>query len=141
MWYPCLASIVIALRFVHAVNVITIDTDTTVHTLYGQQMGGRKSYNPKNKGKKILADAHEYVGGELRNGDRSMVPALRCSGPADPWRSVHRNSCAARQRNGVNDFGAEFGKIGLSVGDEAEKIELTYSTRAGSAERNQHLAR
>ena len=33
-------------------SVITIDTDTTVHTLYGQQMGGRKSYNPKNKGKK-----------------------------------------------------------------------------------------
>src|ERR1039457_2585299 len=32
--------------------VVTIDTDTTVHTLYGQQMGGRKSYNPKNKGKK-----------------------------------------------------------------------------------------
>ena len=33
-------------------QVVTIDTDTTVHTLYGQQMGGRKSYNPKNKGKK-----------------------------------------------------------------------------------------
>src|ERR1700676_3156631 len=33
-------------------EVITIDTDTTVHTLYGKQMGGRKSYNPKNKGKK-----------------------------------------------------------------------------------------
>jgi len=32
--------------------VVIIDTDTTVHTLYGQQMGGRKSYNPKNKGKK-----------------------------------------------------------------------------------------
>ena len=32
--------------------VVTIDTDTTVHTLYGKQMGGRKSYNPKNKGKK-----------------------------------------------------------------------------------------
>src|SRR5277367_5306840 len=32
--------------------VVTIDTDTTVHTLYGQQMGGRKGYNPKNKGKK-----------------------------------------------------------------------------------------
>jgi hypothetical protein len=30
----------------------TLDTDTTVHTLYGNQMGGRKSYNPKNKGKK-----------------------------------------------------------------------------------------
>ena len=33
-------------------TVVTLDTDTTVHTLYGQQMGGRKSYNPKNKGKK-----------------------------------------------------------------------------------------
>jgi hypothetical protein len=33
-------------------EVVTIDTDTTVHTLYGQQMGGRKSYNPKNTGKK-----------------------------------------------------------------------------------------
>src|SRR5882757_5880985 len=33
-------------------EIITLDTDTTVHTLYGQQMGGRKGYNPKNKGKK-----------------------------------------------------------------------------------------
>src|SRR5216684_9211640 len=31
---------------------ITLDTDTTVHTVYGRQMGARKSYNPKNKGKK-----------------------------------------------------------------------------------------
>src|SRR6266478_1588294 len=56
---------------------ITLDTDTTVHTLYGRQMGGRKSYNPKNKGKKsyqpiltFMAETHEYVWGELRNGDR-----------------------------------------------------------------------
>ena len=56
---------------------VTIDTDTTVHTLYGQQMGARKSYNPKNKGKKsyqpilsFLAETREFVGGELRNGDR-----------------------------------------------------------------------
>jgi hypothetical protein len=32
-------------------KTVTLDTNTTVHTLYGQQMGGRKSYNPKNKGK------------------------------------------------------------------------------------------
>ncbi len=31
---------------------VTVDTDTTVHTLFGNQMGARKSYNPKNKGKK-----------------------------------------------------------------------------------------
>ncbi|MGA7622699.1 MAG: IS1380 family transposase [Candidatus Acidiferrales bacterium] len=56
---------------------ITLDTDTTVHTLYGQQMGGRKSYNPKNRGKKsyqpilsFIAETREYIGGELRNGDR-----------------------------------------------------------------------
>lgn len=56
---------------------VTLDTDTTVHTLFGQQMGGRKSYNPKNKGKKsyqpiltFLAETREYVAGELRNGDR-----------------------------------------------------------------------
>jgi hypothetical protein len=58
-------------------EVVTIDTDTTVHTLYGRQMGGRKSYNPKNKGKKsyqpmltFIAETREYVWGELRNGDR-----------------------------------------------------------------------
>jgi Transposase DDE domain group 1 len=58
-------------------EVVTIDTDTTVHTLYGQQMGGRKSYNPKNKGKKsyqpmltFVAETREYIWGELRNGDR-----------------------------------------------------------------------
>jgi hypothetical protein len=56
---------------------ITLDTDTTVHTLYGRQMGGRKSYNPKNRGKKsyqpiltFLAETREYIWGELRNGDR-----------------------------------------------------------------------
>jgi hypothetical protein len=58
-------------------EVVTIDTETTVHTLYGQQMGGRKSYHPKNKGKKsyqpmltFIAETREYVWGELRNGDR-----------------------------------------------------------------------
>ena len=28
---------------------VTLDTDTTVHTLFGHQMGGRKSYNPKTR--------------------------------------------------------------------------------------------
>ena len=58
-------------------SAITVDTDTTVHTLYGHQMGARKSYNPKNRGKKsyqpilsFIAETREYVWGELRNGDR-----------------------------------------------------------------------
>ena len=58
-------------------RAVTVDTDTTVHTLFGNQMGGRKGYNPKNKGKKsfqpiltFLAETREFVGGELHNGDR-----------------------------------------------------------------------
>jgi hypothetical protein len=60
-----------------ALKAVTIDTDTTVHTLYGKQMGGRRSYNPKNRGKKsyqpllsFLAETKEFVAGELHNGDR-----------------------------------------------------------------------
>jgi hypothetical protein len=56
---------------------VTLDTDTTVHTLFGNQMGARKGYNPKNKGKKsyqpiltFLAETKEYVSGSLRTGDR-----------------------------------------------------------------------
>jgi len=58
-------------------SAVVLDTDTTVHTLFGNQMGARKSYNPKNKGKKsfqpiltFLAETKEYIAGELRNGDR-----------------------------------------------------------------------
>src|ERR1019366_8859781 len=32
-------------------ELATLDPDPPVHTLYGQQMGGRKAYNPKKKGK------------------------------------------------------------------------------------------
>ncbi len=60
-----------------ALTEVTLDTDTTVHTLFGNQMGARKGYNPKNKGKKsyqpiltFLAETKEYVGGALRTGDR-----------------------------------------------------------------------
>lgn len=56
---------------------VTLDTDTTVHTLYGSQMGGRVSYNPKNKGKRsyqpmltFVAETREYAGGGLRTGER-----------------------------------------------------------------------
>ena len=52
---------------------VTLDTDTTVQTLYGSQMGGRVSYNPKNKGKRsyqpiltFVAETREYAGGGLR---------------------------------------------------------------------------
>jgi hypothetical protein len=56
----------------------TLDTDTTVHTVFGKQMGARKGYNPKNKGKNsyqpiltFLSETKEYLAGELHNGNRS----------------------------------------------------------------------
>lgn len=56
---------------------VTLDTDTTVHTVYGKQMGARKGYNPKNKGKlsyqpilTFMAETREYLYGDLHSGDR-----------------------------------------------------------------------
>jgi hypothetical protein len=56
---------------------VTLDTDTTVQTVYGRQMGARKGYNPQHRGKKsyqpiltFLAETREYVAGELRKGER-----------------------------------------------------------------------
>jgi Transposase DDE domain group 1 len=56
---------------------VTLDTDTTVHTVYGRHMGARKGYNPKHRGKKsyepiltFVAETREYISGELRKGER-----------------------------------------------------------------------
>src|SRR5260370_2882352 len=56
---------------------VTVDTDTTVQTLFGNQMGGRKGYDPKNKGKKsyqpilsFIAQTREYAAGPFRSGER-----------------------------------------------------------------------
>ena len=85
---------------------VTLDTDTTVQTVYGRQMGARKGYNPQHRGKKsyqpiltFLSETREYISGELRKGERptgkqiaahlaSVFAALpkgveRCYGRAD----------------------------------------------------------
>src|SRR5260370_9346357 len=52
-------------RVWEAVNVqldrATVDTHTTVHTLFGNQTGGRKSYNLNNKGKKSYQPIMSFV--------------------------------------------------------------------------------
>jgi hypothetical protein len=55
---------------------IHVSLDTTVETLYGDQQGGRKGYNPQHRGKKgyrpILAfidETREYLAGKLRKGE------------------------------------------------------------------------
>jgi len=63
---------------------VTLDTDTTVHTVYGRQMGGRVSYAPKKKGARsyqpiftFMAETREYIAGQLRNGDRPSAKQIR----------------------------------------------------------------
>jgi hypothetical protein len=61
-------------------KTITLDTDTTVHTLFGHQMGGRKSYNPKNRGKKRAksAAAPTLPTQPVATGVTQMSIRLRC---------------------------------------------------------------
>lgn len=74
-------NVVMMARVWEALNLsfsrITIDTDTTVNTVYGKQMGAKKGYNPKNKGKRsyqpilsFIAQTGEFIGGKQRKGDR-----------------------------------------------------------------------
>ena len=70
---------------------VTLDTDTTVHTLFGQQMGARKAYNPQHKGKKsyqplltFCAERRECLRGELyKYLSRNNFPRINLSGGAD----------------------------------------------------------
>jgi hypothetical protein len=55
---------------------ICVDIDTTVETLYGNQQGGRKGHNTKNRGKKgyrpvlcFIEQTREYLVGKLRKGE------------------------------------------------------------------------
>ena len=54
---------------------IHIDMDTTVETIYGNQQGGRKGHNTKNRGKEglrpvlcFIEETREYFAGKLRAG-------------------------------------------------------------------------
>jgi hypothetical protein len=55
---------------------IHLSIDTTVNTLYGDQQGGRKGYNPKNRGQKgyrpvlcFIDETRESLIGKLRKGE------------------------------------------------------------------------
>ena len=55
---------------------IHINIDTTVETIYGNQQGGRKGHNTKNRGKKgyrpilcFIEETREYFTGKLRKGE------------------------------------------------------------------------
>ncbi|MHC4638764.1 MAG: IS1380 family transposase [Planctomycetota bacterium] len=94
---------------------IHVSVDTTAETIYGNQQGGRKGYNPKNRGKKayrpvlgFIDETREYLTGKLRKGEtlsgqeaasfikniKSQLPGcvkkvlLRADGEFFSWESV-----------------------------------------------------
>jgi len=94
---------------------ICIDIDTTVETLYGNQQGGRKGHNTKNRGKKgyrpvlcFIEQTRECLIGKLRKGEtisgkqtaafilqtKSQLPGcvqkvlLRADGEFQSWESI-----------------------------------------------------
>jgi hypothetical protein len=94
---------------------ICIDIDTTVETIYGNQQGGRKGHNTKNRGKKgyrpvlcFIEQTRECLIGKLRKGEtisgkqtaafilqtKSQLPAcvqkvlLRTDGEFQSWESI-----------------------------------------------------
>jgi hypothetical protein len=115
-------------------DAVTIDTDTTVHTLYGRQMGGRKGYNPKNKGKHsyqpmltFIAETREYVWGELRNGDR----------PTGKQIGDHiRNVCAALPAGVKRIFGrADSGFYCREAVEAYEECNVSFAIAARKTSR------
>jgi hypothetical protein len=55
---------------------VRVNLDTTVETIYGEQQGGRKGHNTKNRGKKgyrpvlgFIEETREYLCGKLRRGE------------------------------------------------------------------------
>jgi len=55
---------------------VSVNIDTTVETIYGDQQGGRKGHNTKNRGKKgyrpvlcFIEETREYIAGKLRVGE------------------------------------------------------------------------
>lgn len=98
-----------------SLKTIHIDIDTTVNTIFGNQQGGRKGHNTKNRGKKayrpllcFISETREYIYGKLRKGDtiggdemskvikslKKYIPAcvnrvlLRADGEFISWQSV-----------------------------------------------------
>jgi hypothetical protein len=76
---------------------IRVNIDTTVETIYGDQQGGRKGHNPKNRGKKgyrpvlgFIEETREYLTGKLRKGE--TLSGEEAAGIIDEIRT-HLPSC------------------------------------------------
>jgi hypothetical protein len=63
---------------------VILDTDTTVQTVYGRQMGARKGYNPTQPGEEELSADPEFPGGDARVPGRRVAQRRPADGKTDP---------------------------------------------------------
>lgn len=70
-------------------RTVTLDTDTTVHTLFGQQMGGPKSYNPKNGERRATGRSSPFWRKHASTSEASCATAIipAGSGSRGDWKA------------------------------------------------------
>ncbi len=76
---------------------LAVDSDTTAHTLFREQMRGRNSYNPKNKGKKIF-EAYEKLNWKF------IVVARKTSRLVDELKAARWNPSPGTDADGQCEF-------------------------------------
>jgi len=85
-------------------SAVVLDTDTTVHTLFGDQMGARKGYNPKNEGKKSLQPILTFSGRD--QGIRGGGTAQRRPSDGQTDRGASADGVCLRAEDGEDPAGA-----------------------------------
>lgn len=135
---------------------IRVNIDTTVETIYGDQQGGRKGHNPKNRGKKgyrpvlcFIEETREYLTGKLRKGEtlsgeeaagiihetKAYLPScvryvlLRADGEFLSWESVRAaNECGFQFVFGNKGCKPPFDPAGWYRPRKREDIEYNTCT-------------
>ena len=118
-------------------TTVTLDTDTTVHTLYGRQMCGRNSYNAKNK-VAAYEQAHcQFV--IVARKTRRLVEQLQEPLPANNTFSGLRHVLQV-VRSCIRSAGLPFGAA-LALPQDLTELQATHNVNLISVKRTFHSAR
>ncbi len=93
-------------------RAVTLDTDTTVHTVYGRQMGASQELQPEEQGEEELPADPDVSGRDAGVRGRGVAQGRPADGPAD---------CAAPGQRGR--LAAAIGRAGLRAGGRGLLLE------------------
>jgi len=85
-------------------RAVVLDTDTTVYTLFGDQMGARKGYKRKQKGKQELATDPDISGRDQGKRGEGTAQRRPTDGPTD--RGAFADGVGLRADDGEDAAGA-----------------------------------